>query len=203
MEHGKIVPITCSVSTVYHRLKCNQIGPQIQRTSWNSRKFRFSSVQFSRLVVSNSLHESQHARPPCPSIKLLPEFTQTHVHLVSDAIQPSHPLSSPFAATSEVLCSSGLSQPGWSHRYHLLWSSSLPNFTWVVRWTEEPLLIYGCFIGYRLKIRDSEASIPHCHDVDLINTLYSLISLPQLKYNLYGSMNVCLFCSLFNKQIWA
>ena len=27
----------------------------------------------------------------------LPEFTQTHVHLVSDAIQPSHPLSSPSA----------------------------------------------------------------------------------------------------------
>ena len=25
-----------------------------------------------------------------------PEFTQTHVHCVSDAIQPSHPLSSPF-----------------------------------------------------------------------------------------------------------
>ena len=25
----------------------------------------------------------------------LPEFTETHVHLVSDAIQPSHPLSSP------------------------------------------------------------------------------------------------------------
>ena len=31
----------------------------------------------------------QHARPPCPSL------TQTHVHRVSDAIQPSHPLSSP------------------------------------------------------------------------------------------------------------
>ena len=26
---------------------------------------------------------------------LLPKFTQTHVHRVSDAIQPSHPLSSP------------------------------------------------------------------------------------------------------------
>ena len=26
----------------------------------------------------------------------LPEFTQTHVHRVSDSIQPSHPLSSPF-----------------------------------------------------------------------------------------------------------
>ena len=31
--------------------------------------FKFSSVQFSHSVVSNSLrpHESQHARPPCPS----------------------------------------------------------------------------------------------------------------------------------------
>ena len=51
----------------------------------------FSSVQFSRSVVSDSLrpHESQHARPPCPSP------TQTYVHRVGDAIQPSHPLSSP------------------------------------------------------------------------------------------------------------
>ena len=55
----------------------------------------FSSVQFSCSVVSNSLqpHELQHARPPCPS--LTAEFTQTHVHRVGDAIQPSHPLSSP------------------------------------------------------------------------------------------------------------
>ena len=54
------------------------------------------SLQFIRLVVSDSLrpHESQHSRPPCPSY--LPEFTQTHVHQVGDAIQPSHPLSSPF-----------------------------------------------------------------------------------------------------------
>ena len=53
------------------------------------------SVQFSLSVVSNSLrpHEPQHARPPCPSEHL--EFTQTHGHRVGDAIQPSHPLSSP------------------------------------------------------------------------------------------------------------
>ena len=53
------------------------------------------SVQFSHSVMSDSLrpHESQHARPPCPS--QLPEFTQTHAHQVGDAIQPSHPLSSP------------------------------------------------------------------------------------------------------------
>ena len=58
-------------------------------------KAQFSSVQFSRSVVSDSLrpHELQHTRPPCPSPT--PEFTQTHIHRVSDAIQPSHPLSSP------------------------------------------------------------------------------------------------------------
>ena len=37
-------------------------------------------------------HGLQHARLPCPSY--FPEFAQTHVHWVSDAIQPSHPLSS-------------------------------------------------------------------------------------------------------------
>ena len=34
--------------------------------------------------------------PGLPVHPQLPEFTQTHVHRVSDAIQPSHPLSSPF-----------------------------------------------------------------------------------------------------------
>ena len=38
-------------------------------------------------------HGLQDARPPCHH--QLPEFTQTHVHWVCDAIQPSHPLLSP------------------------------------------------------------------------------------------------------------
>ena len=54
-----------------------------------------SCVQFSRSVVSDSLrpHEPQHTRPPYHQF---PESTQTHVHRVDDAIQPSHPMSSPF-----------------------------------------------------------------------------------------------------------
>ena len=54
----------------------------------------FSSVQFSHSVVSDSLwlHGLQHARPPYPSA--IPELAQTYVHRVSDAIQPSHLLSS-------------------------------------------------------------------------------------------------------------
>ena len=57
---------------------------------------QFSSVQFSCSVMSDSLrpHELQYARPSL-SVTKLPELTQTHVHQVSDAIQPSHPLLSP------------------------------------------------------------------------------------------------------------
>ena len=53
------------------------------------------SVQFSCLVVSDSLrpHGLQHTRRPCPSPA--PGVASIHVHRVSDAIQPSHPLSSP------------------------------------------------------------------------------------------------------------
>ena len=36
-----------------------------------------------------------HSTPGLPVHQQLPEFTQTHVHQVSDAIQPSHPLLSP------------------------------------------------------------------------------------------------------------
>ena len=37
-----------------------------------------------------------HSTPGLPVHHQLPEFTQTHVHRVHDAIQPSHPWSSPF-----------------------------------------------------------------------------------------------------------
>ena len=61
----------------------------------------------SRLVQFSSV--SQSCPPLCkpmdcsklgfPVHHQLPEFTETHVHRVSDAIQPSHPLSSPSPPT--------------------------------------------------------------------------------------------------------
>ena len=53
------------------------------------------SVQFSRSVVSNSCDPMNHSTPGLPVQHQLLEFPQTHVHQVADAIQPSHPLSSP------------------------------------------------------------------------------------------------------------
>ena len=54
----------------------------------------FSSVWFSRSVVS-ICDPRNRSTPGLPVHHQLPEFTQTHVHGVGDAIQPSHPLSSP------------------------------------------------------------------------------------------------------------
>ena len=59
--------------------------------------------------MSNSLlpHELQHARPPCPS---------PHVHRVCDAIQPSHPRSSPSPPALNPSQHQSLFQ--WVHSSH-------------------------------------------------------------------------------------
>ena len=61
-----------------------------------------SSVQFSSVAQScPTLCDPMNCSTPgLPVHHQLPEFTQTHVHQVSDAIQPSHPLSSPSPPVS-------------------------------------------------------------------------------------------------------
>ena len=66
--------------------------PWLVRERW-----KFSSVQFSSVAqlcptLCNSMN---HSTPRLPVHHQLLESTQTHVHWVGDAIQPSHPLSSP------------------------------------------------------------------------------------------------------------
>ena len=58
---------------------------------------QFSSVQFSSVTQScpTLCNPMNHSTPGLPFHHQFPEFTQTHIHRVSDAIQPSHPLSSP------------------------------------------------------------------------------------------------------------
>ena len=58
---------------------------------------QFSSVTQSCLTLCDPMNCST---PSLPVHNQLPEFTQTHVHWVSDAIQPSHPLSSPSSPAS-------------------------------------------------------------------------------------------------------
>jgi len=60
-------------------------------------KSRLSSVQFSSGAQSCPIlfDPTNHSTPGLPVHHQLLEFTQTHVHRVSGAIQPSHPLPSP------------------------------------------------------------------------------------------------------------
>ena len=57
---------------------------------WGS--VQFSSVSESCPTLCDPMNRSM---PGLPVHHQLPEFTQTHVHWVRDAIQPSHPLLSP------------------------------------------------------------------------------------------------------------
>ena len=54
--------------------------------------FQLSSVAQSCPTLCDPMNRST---PGLPVHHQLPEFTQSHVHRVCDAIQPSHPLSSP------------------------------------------------------------------------------------------------------------
>ena len=56
------------------------------------RSDQIRSVAQSCPTLCNPMNRST---PGLPVHHQLPEFTETHVHRVSDAIQPSHPLSSP------------------------------------------------------------------------------------------------------------
>ena len=61
---------------------------------------QFSSVTQSCPTLCNPMNRST---PDFPVYHQLPEFTQARIHWVSDAIQPSHPLSSPSSPAPKSL----------------------------------------------------------------------------------------------------
>ena len=65
-------------------------------SAWSGYMYEFSSVTQSCLTLCKPMHRNT---PGLPVHRQLPEFTQTHVCRVGDAIQPSHPLLSPFPPT--------------------------------------------------------------------------------------------------------
>ena len=76
--------------TLFHRFAKSQTW--LKWLSMHPQSVQFSSVAQSCPTLCDPMDCST---PGLPVHHQLPEFTQTHVHWVSDAIQPSHPLSSP------------------------------------------------------------------------------------------------------------
>ena len=94
---------------------------------------QFSSVAQLCLTLCNPI---DCGTPGPPVHHQLPEFTQTHVHRVSDAIQPSHPLSSPSAPAFNLSQHHGLFQ--WVSSSHqvtkVLWASASASVLPVNDW---------------------------------------------------------------------
>ena len=93
---------------------------------------QFSSVTQSCLTVCDPMN---HSMPGLPVHHQLPESTQTHVHCVGDALQPSHPLLSPsppaLNLSSIRVFSNELALPLWwpKHWFQLQHQS----FQWILR----------------------------------------------------------------------
>ena len=107
---------------------------------------RMSWIQFSHSVVSNSLRPMDYSMPDLPVHHQFPEFTETHIHRVSDAIQPPHPLSSSFP-------------PAFNRsQYQGLYNESALSIRWPKYWSFSfnisPFNEYSGLISFRMDLLD-------------------------------------------------
>ena len=103
----------------------------------------YSSVSKSCPALCDPMNRST---PGLPVHHQLPEFTQTHVHWLNDAIQPSHPLSSPSPPAFNLSQHQGLFK--WIsslHRWPKYWS-----FTFIISLSNA----YSGLIFFRIDLVD-------------------------------------------------
>ena len=107
----------------------NQLWVSMRRSS----SVQFSSVSQSCPTLSDPM---DHSTPGLPVHYQLLELTQTHVHWVGDAIQPSHPLSSPSPPAFNLSQNQGLFK--WVSYFHqvakvLEFQLQHQSFQWTLR----------------------------------------------------------------------
>ena len=102
----------------------------------------YITVQFSRSVMSNSLRPHGCSMPGFPVHHQLLELTQTHVHQVGVAIQPSHPLSSPSPPAFNL---SSIRVFSNESVLHIRW----PKY-WNLSFTINPSSEYSGLISFRM-----------------------------------------------------
>ena len=127
---------------LYHLFLYQSYEAEVNRwAQWGSNmseafpKIQFLSNQFSSVAQScpTLCDPMNHSTPGLPVHHKLPEFTQTHVHRVGDAIQPSH-LSSPSAPALNLSQHQGLFK--WvssSHQVAKVLELQHQSFQWTPR----------------------------------------------------------------------
>ena len=150
---GLYCPLGCLVSILYWMFSGGH-ELLIERTFY----FVPSSVQFSHSVMSKSLQPPGLNMPGFPVHHQLPELVQTHVHWVSDAIQPSHPLSSPSPLAFNLSQHQGLFHCISSHQVAkiLKFQPEHQYFQWIFRTN----FLYNRLVGSPCNPRDSQESSP-------------------------------------------
>ena len=128
----------------------------LSRVFWESNEIQFTSVAQSCPTLWDPMNCST---PGLPVHHQLLEFTQTHVHRVSDAIQPSHPLSSPSPPALYPIHHQGLFQ--WVNSLHevakvLEFELHCQSF----QWTPRTYLLQDGLVGSPCSPRDSQESSP-------------------------------------------
>ena len=113
----------------------------------------------------------------------LPESTQTHVHWVGDAIQPSHSLSSPSPPALNLSQHQGLFK--WvspSHQVAKVLEFQLQHQTF--QWTPRTDLLWDGLVGSPCSPRDSQESSPapqfKSTNSSVLSFLYSSLSHPYM-----------------------
>ena len=116
---------------------------------------QFSSVAQSCLTLCDPMNRST---PSLPVHHQLPEFTWTHIHWVGDAIQPSHPLSSPSLALN-LSQHQGLFQlVSSSHEVAKTLEFQLQHQSF--QWTPRTDFLWDGLVGSPCIPRDSQESSP-------------------------------------------
>ena len=137
----------------------------------------FSSVAQSCPTLCDPMTRST---PGLPVHQQLPEFTQTHVHRVSDAIQPSHPLSSsPSPPTFSLSQHQGLFQ--WvssSHQVAKVLKFQLQHQSF--QWTPRADLLENVLVGSPCSPRDSQGSSPSTQFKSINSSAFSFLYSPTL-----------------------
>ena len=99
--------------------------------TWGHKQSWFSSVQFNSVAQSypTLCDPMNRSTPGLPVHHQLPEFTHTHIHRVSDTIQPSHPLSSPSPPAPDPSQHQSLFQwpKYWSSSFGIIPSKEIPG----------------------------------------------------------------------------
>ena len=117
--------------------------------------------------------------PGLPVHHQLPESTQTHVHRVGDAIQPSHPLSSPSLPALNLSQHQALFQ--WvssSHQVAKVLEFQLQHQSF--QWTPRTDLLEDGLVGSPCSLRDSRESSPTPQFKSINSSVLSFLYTPTL-----------------------